>query len=299
MPWPPSQPIRLLAVDIDGTLLTDSDRVSPTTRKALRRANDSVLLVLATGRRYRTTRRAMDDLGLELPVVCLGGALTKDASGATVESTPFLREDLSPLLDLARRHGQSLIFQRDSHALGGPDFIVDACPSWNEMTAAYVRLGGDRSQAVKDRQVLVGDDVLVVGCFGDEGPLAKFERDVQAPGPTFFEGAEPRGFETVLVPSKKTPGWYLEIIVKGVSKWAALERLASQHGIPSHAVCAVGDALNDLPMIRGAGWGVAMGNADPAVKAAANWTTAGNNDDGVAVLVERLLAGMSRDGWRC
>lgn len=275
----PDTMIELLAIDIDGTLVTDGDHVSPPTRDAVRRAYGQVALVLATGRRYRTSLRVMSTLGLELPTVCLGGALTKSASGQTLHSVSFAAADVQRLVELAHRRGLALVVQRDAHAQGGPDFVVDATRTWNTATAHYVHVGGAAGYADPNFSP-DQEDVLVVGCFGDREPLAALQGDIAR-----SDGR----YETVLVVSKKTPGWYLEVIPDGVSKWAALRRYASGIGVPDRAICAVGDALNDLPMIRGAGFGVAMGNADPVVKAAARWTTGRNDEDGLATLIDRLL----------
>ncbi len=272
--------IALLAIDVDGTLVTESNQVLPETREAVHRAFDGGLaIVLATGRRYRTTQGAMGQLGLSLPVVCLGGALTKTAAGETVHSEPFAAGQVDGLLRLARRRGVPLILQRDSDGRGGPDFVVDSSVAWNEETEYYVSVGGEaaRPDPAPDRTSY--DDILVVGAFGGQEELAGLERDFVA------EGA----FATVLVPSKRTPGWYLETILGHVSKWTGLKRLAALSGIAESAVCAVGDAANDLAMIRGAGFGVAMGNASPDVKEAADWVT-GSNDEGGLVPLLKLLA---------
>ena len=276
-----SESIRLLAVDIDGTLVTDGDAVSPATRAALHLAAERFALVLATGRRYRTTRQVMSVLDLALPAVCLGGALTKSASGRTLHASQFAAEDIGGLLELAHRRGLALVLQRDAHALGGADFIVDASLAWNPATQHYVNAGLAAGRPDADIGGSCFEDILVVGCFAERKPLAALEDDI---------AGLPKAYETVLVPSQKTPGWYLEVIPGGVSKWAALQRYARAIDIPEDAVCAVGDALNDLPMIRGAGFGVAMGNAHPTVKAAAAWTTGRNDEDGLVTLIDRLMA---------
>ena len=115
----PRRSIGLLAVDIDGTLVADGDRVSDRTRDAMRRARAHLAVVLATGRRYRTTRKVMDTLGLALPAVCLGGALTKSANRETLHSAPFRPAQIDALVDFARQRELALVLQRDAHALGG------------------------------------------------------------------------------------------------------------------------------------------------------------------------------------
>ena len=272
--------IALLAIDVDGTLVTEANQVLPDTREAVRRAQEGGLeVVLATGRRYRTTQRVLEELGLSLAVVCLGGALTKSAAGKALHSAPFAASQVDALLRHARRRGLALILQRDSDGRGGPDFVVDAGVPWNEETKYYVAVGGESGSTDRAPDRTGHDDILVVGAFGSQKELAGLERDF------IGEGA----FATVLVPSKRTPGWYLETILGHVSKWTGLQRLAAHSDVSESAVCAVGDAANDLPMIRGAGFGVAMGNASPEVKDAADWVTGSNDEGGLVPLIELLL----------
>ena len=221
----------------------------------------------------------MAQLSLSLPVVCLGGALTKSKAGHTIHSEPFAVDQVEQLLALARRRGQSLILQRDADGRGGPDFVVDAGVAWNEPTRYYADVGGDSGRADSTPERAGHDDILVVGAFGDRDDLCDLEDAINDSG----------DYATVLVESKRTPGWYLETILGHVDKWFGIRRFAASAGIDATAVCAVGDAANDLPMIRGAAFGVAMGNADPIVKQAADWTTDSNQENGVASLVGRIL----------
>ncbi len=276
----------MLAVDVDGTLVAGGDHVTEATCAAMRRATERLHVVLATGRRYRSARLVLDRLGVDLPVVCLGGALTKDASGETLHSAPFDAAEVDHLLALAHHHGLALVLQRDAHARGGADFVVDAGITWNAPTAHYVRYAGDFCR--RDDALCRGgyEDALVAGCFADHAPLAAFEAALKAE-----RGDE---FATVICESKKTPGWYLEIIRGDVSKWTGLARYAARAGVAECAVCAVGDAANDLPMIRAAGLGVAMGNADDAVKQAAHRTIGRNDEDGLAAFIDELIAAAPR-----
>lgn len=275
--------IALLAIDIDGTLVTHGDSVTADTCAAVRRAAAAGLhVVLATGRRYRTTRVAIEALQLPLPAVCLGGALTKDGNGETLYDEPFQPAQLAVLLRLARSHRLPLLLQRDAHSNGGPDFVADGGTPWNVEMRTYMEANGDVGRVEATPENARHDDVLMIGCFAARPPLAGLQAAI----------AKHHGdaFATVLVESKKTPGWYLETTLKHVNKWYALHRLAADAGVAAEAVCAVGDSLNDLPMIRCAGFGVAMGNAEPAVQAAADWVTGTNLEDGLVPLIDRLLA---------
>lgn len=280
-------PIAMLAVDVDGTLVARGDHVTEATRAAMRRATEHLCVVLATGRRYRSARLVLDRLGLDLPVVCLGGALTKDASGETLHSAPFDAVQIDHLLALAHDHGLALVLQRDAHKHGGADFVVDAGVSWNAPTAHYVRYAGDFCRRDPAPRSSACNDALVAGCFAEREALAGFEADIVT-----GSGNE---FATVICESKKTPGWYLEIIRGDVSKWTGIARYAERASVPARAVCAVGDAANDLPMIRAAGLGVAMGNADDAIKRAAHRTIGRNDEDGLAVFIDELIAAAPRN----
>lgn len=273
--------VSLLAIDIDGTLVVKGDHVPPASRVAVRRAVDHGLRVmLATGRRYRTTRLVVEQIGVPLAAVCLGGALTKDENGATLASEAFAAPQLARLLELARRHRLNLLLQRDSFERPGPDFIADAAGSWNVNMRRYMEVNGNVGHVDPAPEASNYDDILMLGCFAERAPLADLQRDIDALGE----------FSTVLVVSKKTPGWYLEVILAHVNKWTALQRFAAGIGVPESAICAVGDALNDLPMLRGAGLGVAMGNAEAKVQAAADWVTGSNTEDGLGSLIGRLVA---------
>ena len=272
--------ISLLAIDVDGTLVTDDNRVLPETQVAVRRAHrEGLRVVLATGRRYRTTLHALQQLSLRLPVVCLGGSLTKSTDGETLHSDPFTVGQVGHLLALARNRGQALILQRDADGGAGPDFVADGNAPWNEPTRHYVDVGGDSGSQDARLEDAGHDDILVVGAFGELEGLRALQEDIAHTGE----------FATTLVESKRTPGWYLETTLGHVNKWAAIRRLAVASRIDPLAVCAVGDAANDLPMIRGAAFGVAMGNAGPGVKEAADWVTSSNERNGVGALVDRLL----------
>lgn len=275
--------IALLAIDIDGTLVAEGDRITAETRAAVRRASAAgIEVVLATGRRYRTTRLAIDALQLPVPAICLSGALVKGRNGETRHRERFLPEQVATLLRLARSRRLPLLLQRDAHAHDGPDFIADAGAPWNSETRDYARANGEAGRVDATPEATAYDDILLVGCFAPRAPLAALQNAI--------ETEHGDAFASVLVESKKTAGWYLETTLRHVNKWHALQRLAADFGIAAEAVCAVGDSMNDLAMIRGAGFGVAMGNAEPEVKAAADWVTASNRQNGLVALVERLLA---------
>jgi Cof subfamily protein (haloacid dehalogenase superfamily) len=278
--------IRLLALDLDGTLVHGESGIRSLTHRALLRAHRSgVAIAIATGRRYRRTRGVAERLGLPVPVVCLGGALVKEGSGRTVHADAFAPDDFRAVAECVRLHGQTAVAQLEADD-GEPDFAIDGSVAWNGFSRRYWER--NREHAVWSRRLADErrDDVLVVGTFG---PLAELETLAAA-----IERAWPGRYAVVVTPlppgTSGPGGHYCEVVPACVSKWSGLRQLARHAGIPDDAICAVGDERNDLAMIRGAALGVAMGNAPPEVRAAADFVTGRFDEDGLVTVVERILA---------
>ena len=279
--------VRLLALDIDGTLAARGDEVSVRTRGALHRAADAgIEIVIATGRRYRTTRRVIASLGLDVRAVCLGGALVKERDGTTLQARPLSPEQFRGVTRALQASGQSAIVQRDSSD-GGADFLMDGARSWNGPTSRYMASNQDFAEWRADLATEARPDALVVGAYGPEEELLQAGRAAQAafPGELF----------TVVTPlpasSENRGSYYLEIASSAVCKWQGLEALAGHLAIQTRAICAIGDQLNDLTMVRSAGLGIAMGNGHPDLKAAAQIVIGRHDEDGIADWVESHLEG--------
>lgn len=272
----------MLALDVDGTLAARGNEVTPATRAALREVRAAgVEVVIATGRRYRTTRRVIESLGFPVRAVCLGGALAKGLEGETLHTMPYSPTSLERVLRCFGDSELPVVAQLDVRDPGGPDFVLDASVTWNEGTFRYHEanreFAGRSSSLLKDDR----EDVLVVGSFGENQALREVEQEL--------ERRHPGEFFPTTVPSMVDDGWYCEVMGAHVSKWVGIGALAEAAWISPAAVCAVGDQLNDLPMIRGAGVGVAMGNAHEDVKEAADWVTGRNDEDGLVEVVHRIL----------
>ena len=277
--------VRLLALDLDGTLAWRGDEVLPATRQALERArSQGVEVVIATGRRYRTTLRVADALGFVPRAVCLGGALVKESSGRTLHSVAFSPGELAQVAGAVRDAGLSPIGQRD-HVDGGADFVVDGGLAWNGWMSRYAESNRDFSEWTRDLGAERREDILVLGALGPRRELLAVAARI--------DELHPGRFTTLVTPlpqdSSSGGGCYLEVASAVVCKWQGLTRLADALDIPREAICAVGDEVNDLTMIRGAGLGVAMGNGNPEVRAAADWTTGRHDEDGLVAVVDRIL----------
>ncbi len=278
----PASEIRLLALDVDGTLAAHGDEVTPRTRQALARARAAgIEVAIATGRRYRTTMRVALALGFPVDIVCLGGALVKDGAGATLHTSAFNEPDFAALHQLARDHGQTIVCHRDSASLGGADFLIDTDVDWNGSTQLYWEQNEGWGGRTGGFGIESCPDALVIGCFGHEPELRGLA--------TAVERAHPEHFHPSLVPTRLLDAWYLELTPRDVSKWTGVAALAARRGIEPEAICAVGDQVNDLPMLREAGMAVAMGNAVDAVKTQAHWVTGRCDEDGIVAVVDRIL----------
>ncbi len=273
--------IRLLALDVDGTLAVRGHEVSRATRDALHAATAAgIVLVLATGRRYRTTRAVIDALELPLSAVCLGGALVKQHDHATLHRETFDHALHQALVDLFREAGQTAIVQQDADIFGHRDVVVDDALPWNARTRAYHENTQPWAHA---GDAAAEDHALAFSLWGPHREMAALETTVRR---TFGNRCA-----TVRVPDPDgSADSYLEILPARIDKWSGLLRLARHLDVPHDAICAVGDAANDLPMLRNAAWGVAMGNASPEVQAVADWVTGRHDDDGIVAVIERLLS---------
>ncbi len=273
------KPIRMVALDLDGTLALDNHRVSGKTRTALvELAGVGVEVVIATGRRYRTTRYVIENLGLDVFAVCNGGALGKRPDATTFHETPFAAEDLRSLVDFARSHGLSLFGQRDSHRRGGADFVVDDGADWHAHVQRY--FDDNRAWCARGDLASHEQEILIMGAFHEQSPLVAF---VEA-----LEEAFPGKFNTVIVPVVESDHFYLEIAQTHVDKWHGLQALAALKNIDAAAICAVGDQLNDLPMVRRAGHGFAMGNGNPELKRHARYVCGAHDQDGLLDVVRYI-----------
>lgn len=277
--------IQLLALDVDGTLAFRGHEVLPRTRAALHQAvEEGIEVVIATGRRYRTTLRVIDAVGLDLRCVCLGGALVKNADGSTLREHRYVPDRAHSVVEILRAAEQTAIIQRDSHD-GGADFLIDGAPTWNGWTSRYLEDNQAFAEWRRDLAAEPLDEVLVIGAFA---PRADLDRAAAALHQRF-----PGEMVTLITPvpphAGPPDGCYMEVANAAVCKWKGLRALADHLGIDHADVCAVGDEVNDLTMIAGAGLGVAMGNGHPEVIELADRVTGRHDEDGIADLVDELL----------
>ena len=265
---------RLVASDLDGTLLRPDETVSERTRAAIAAAREAgITLVLVSGRPPRSLGPIAERIGVGGFAICANGAVTWDLdAGMMVDHSP-LAADLSARLVHALRQ-----------AIPGVVFAV-------ELEGGSGREAGwSEGLRLPDPDVLEADALELI-----TGPVTKLL--VRHPALPFAEVAE-RARDAVGDDAVVT--WaglqVVEISAAGVTKAFALERLCRRLGVARDQVVAVGDMPNDLAMLAWAGTSVAVANAQQSVLDVADQVTASNLDDGVAQLLERIIA--AQDGHR-
>jgi 5-amino-6-(5-phospho-D-ribitylamino)uracil phosphatase len=275
---------RLLALDIDGTLVNSRDELTPATRTAIRKACDAgVRVVLATGRRYSKVLHLVEPLGLDVPLITASGALIKDPiDHRTLFCAKFAPGVLESLLPIVADAGYDTILYGDTFTQGF-DFY---CRSFeiDERQVDLLHYFSRNMNAGREWPELISSpppDVFAGCALGPKGEMAQLGTRL-----------EQQFGEDLYVHVLKSPfytGWFCEIEPGGVSKWSGVQHLAHDWGIRDEEICAVGDDVNDIPMIRGAGLGVAMGNALDSVKAAADRIAPCHNSDGLVEVVRWIL----------
>ncbi|GGZ18966.1 HAD family hydrolase [Streptomyces nitrosporeus] len=264
MTTPPALP-RLLAVDLDGTLLRSDFSVSPRTRRAVAAAQaDGIETVFVTVRHAAAIEYIVEALGLSGEAVCCGGAgLWRIPS---MELTEAYLIDTETARETAARVKRALPDARIGWML--PDRRVGYAPDYPE-------------------PLLIGESFRQDPAALDTPVLKLF---AVSPRLREITTGEVEGFLGGLVDVSHHNSGVIDLVVPGVSKIVALEKLCAARGVTPAEVIAFGDARTDLEMIRWAGRGVFMGNAEPALHAEADLIAPSNDEDGVAAVLERLLA---------
>ncbi|MDI6908094.1 MAG: Cof-type HAD-IIB family hydrolase [Thermoanaerobacterales bacterium] len=262
---------RLLAVDLDDTLLDSAFRVSPRNREALRGARErGVIVTLATGRMYASAARIARELGIDVPLITYQGALVRKASGGPALLHRTVPLDAARALVGALRAGglHVNVYLRDRL------YMAELTP----VGARYAAISGVEAHPVGDLLALLegGEEPTKVLAIAEEEVLD----GVMAEMLPVYGSA---------VHITKSKPHFLEFSHPRATKGAALAWLAERYGVPREAVVAVGDSYNDLDMVEFAGLGVIMGNARAEVKERADFVAPPNDRDGVAEVIERFI----------
>jgi Cof subfamily protein (haloacid dehalogenase superfamily) len=277
------RPIRLIAIDIDGTLLNTQVRLSEENRAALRQAHETgIEIVLGTGRRHAFALPIAESLGFDLELISSNGAVTRSTRGE------LFHRDLLPLQTARKLCGHmpayrdNLALTFDREGLGAivcesHERLYTVIQRWMEKNAPYIEYISPIEEA------LTTDPIQAMFC----GPIELMKQAVAE-----LEASDFRQQFTLL----RTQYDYRDLCIvdllnAGCSKGHALERWAAHRGLDRSQVMAIGDNYNDIEMLTFAGHPVIMGNASDDLKQN-GWTiTLHNDESGVAAVVVQVLDG--------
>jgi len=256
---------RLAAIDLDGTLLRGDGTVSPRTREAAQAAVAAgIEIVLVTARGPRTVGDIGAELGIRGEAICSNGALVLDLETGRIRRLRTIETEVAlELVHALRERLPGILFAVEREAFAHePGFSA-----WDWTPPAGTRVGDalDLLDEPATKLILrhVDHEVDAIAAIARE--VAGESATVSLSGP-----------------------WVVEVSAAGVNKAAALAELCDELGIDAKDVVAFGDHLNDLPMLAWAGRAVAVANAHPDVVELADEVTATNDEDGVALVLERL-----------
>lgn len=294
----PERRYDLLAVDLDGTLIDHAGRVSDVDLAALREARAAGMVVtICTGRALIECREVIQRLEQTDPVIVSGGSLVAcPGTERTLERfamPPALVARVSAYLH-EREHPAVVL--KDSDATGydylavsprGPAALDAASRWWFENMRARVR---HVPSIAHDEHP---EDTIRIGAYAANRPINDLVEDVQH---AFAGEVVVQHFNGVQLPDERnehgiTSVHIAELFHPHACKGQALARLAARLGVPIARTAAIGDQTNDLSMITGAGLGIAMGNANDTIKAAAKRHTHAVTRGGVAHAVRQMLDG--------
>ena len=268
----PSSRIRLLAIDLDDTLLTEDLKISPANSQAIRAAEAiGVQVVLASGRAPQAMHPFIQELGLDKTegymIAFNGSTIIRTDTGVEEWGIKLDVDLLAEVWDLAEKRGRPLQTYLKDEIIYNEE---------NEFTELDHKLTGIPIRKVSRAEFLAEPRVML-NSGGDPELLIPLEAEFNQ-----VFGGRANMF--------RSKPFFFEIMHIHADKGFALERLAAMHRIDRSAVMAIGDAMNDAGMLRWAGWPVAMANAVPAIQNLAAWvTTKSHGDDGVAEAIDRFI----------
>jgi len=268
--------IKLIVSDVDGTLIEKGkDTTTPENMRAIERARKAgVPFTLASGRTFQAMKRWRQSMGLTEPFVCSNGAQIRDERQIYYFSS-FSTDTLRKIVELVDGLGvQQYIYSNEAICCTCEDLNNTVLKIWGAggMTTDELRLVGSREEMIRATE---GKAQTVIGWAFDEEKMQGMLDGVHAMGG--------------IVSAANTLDYNMEFMQPGITKGSALYHLAEHYGIGVENILALGDAGNDIEMLRNAGVGVAMANASDEAKAAADYVVGSCSESGLAEAIERFL----------
>ena len=267
---------KLFVSDLDGTMLPDGNVVSAENIAAVRRAVEAgVTVTIATGRMFEAALPVARALGVDVPIISYNGGLIKSPSGRVYEEHTVDSALAHDIIAFCKERGWYI----QSYS-GGVLRYVEAC---------------DESRFYENSQKLTGEAVGWDGLFAHTEGNCKLLLVTKELSVTLARAEAVLAAFGERVDVTRSADCLIEIVPKGISKASALRSLAAKLGIAIEETMAIGDAYNDLPMLKAAGKSIAMGNAFPEVKEVTDYETLTCEENGLAAAIYHYVLGMGAD----
>jgi Cof subfamily protein (haloacid dehalogenase superfamily) len=271
--------IRLLALDIDGTILDSHGHLPDANREAIARAIDAgVEVALATGRRYDFARPIFEELPVPLTLILSNGAIVKTRDGETLMRSLLPREIARDVLERVPAHRESAAVVFDRPREGQVVFeVID----WDHPR---------HQRFFASNRPFLSEMAPLENCLTEDPIQVMFSGGCTAMRTLFDELQQSGGaFSVTLTEYEHRDFSLVDVVRAGCSKGSALREWAGRRGFQPQDVMAIGDNLNDLQMLEFAGIPVVMGNALEELKARGWAVTAHNDNAGVAQAIEQFI----------
>ena len=267
--------IKLIAIDLDGTLLYKNMTITLENLEAIKEAQDKgIKVVVATGRPFLFTRPYMEILNFDTPYIMYNGGSIIYGDGTVLKETIMPQSQIMAAVELCEQHNTSYMLYGNDTVYYKPSKRVEFLKEMSLQMEEHLRA---KFELITDYKTLIQEM--------DFGKVLIVEEDVEE-YPVVYKRMQTLEETNDILQSSS---FYIEIIPKGVSKAKALEVVASKYNIKQSEIMAIGDQENDVSMIKYAGIGVAMGNAIDEVKKQADYVTLTVKENGVAHAIKRFV----------
>lgn len=284
--------MKLIAIDMDGTLLSDARQVTLENAKAVKEAQEQgITVVVATGRDEREARKPLREAGLTLPVISVNGAETRDENGGVLANFPLEKQKVFNIINILREHDVYFELYTNhgaytDHYELGIQVVIDVLISSGSKddietmrAIARERFETGAVTLTKSYEELIEQENTVLMKV-----LAFSQNDVNR------ESAKQALIKLGGLAISASASDNIEITSIEAQKGKAVAAFAKAKNIPMDEVMVIGDSFNDISMFEVAAIKVAMGNANPEIKELASFVTKTNEEDGVAFAIRQLLA---------
>jgi len=277
--------IKLVLIDIDGTLVRDDKTLPAENEEAIKEALQSgVLVTLVTGRNYGAAKEIIDKLQLDVPVVLQNGAfIYRPYSGEVIRKVGLTGDVAKRVIHLCRQEGTFYILYRDF--LMQKDMLIDQ--DYDGPFSMYLKRNAVRLDRVEDVTSFISGEVAEVALLGNEDKILRVLRQL----------GDDDNFTVIKSLTREDEAFY-EIFGPKVGKGEALNYLCQHFGVSPEEVMFIGDAYNDIDIMPLVGFPVAMGNAVEEVKKFAKAVTKSNNEGGVAWAIRHFVLSPKGDFTR-